>query len=93
MFKKRFKGGEDGLSVSSDQRMIMVADGVGGWTNRGVDPGKYAKFLCKQAALLFMEKPQKTLQEILTEADRVNPNKQGSSTAVMASLAPGAQTL
>ena len=39
--------------------------------------------------VFFMEKPQKTLQEILTEADRVNPNTQGSSTAVMASLTPG----
>ena len=71
----------------------MVADGVGGWTNRGVDPGKYAKFLCKQAAILFMEKPGSTLKEILTEADRLNPNKQGSSTAVMACLQPGTETL
>ena len=45
-FDKRHKGGEDGFSVSTNQRMIMVGDGVGGWTRRGVDPGKYAKFLC-----------------------------------------------
>ena len=47
----------------------MVADGVGGWANRGVDPGKYAKSLCKKAAILFTERPNQTLQEILSEAD------------------------
>ena len=52
-FDKRHKGGEDGFSISASQRMIMVADGVGGWTTRGVDPGKYAKFLCNQAAKIF----------------------------------------
>ena len=46
-FDKRYKGGEDGFVVAADQRMIMVADGVGGWTRKDVDPGKYSKFLCK----------------------------------------------
>ena len=73
-FDKRDKGGEDGFVVGSNQRMIMVADGVGGWTSRGVDPGKYAKFLCKQAGKLFDEKPDLSLKQILTEADEINPN-------------------
>ena len=46
-YDKRFKGGEDALAVSNDQRLIMVADGVGGWTKKDVDPGKFSKFLCK----------------------------------------------
>ena len=36
-FDKRWKGGEDALVVSTNQRMIMVADGVGGWTKKDVD--------------------------------------------------------
>ena len=35
------KGGEDGFTVS--ERMIAVADGVGGWARKGIDPGLFAK--------------------------------------------------
>ena len=67
----------------------MVADGVGGWSNRGVDPGKYSKALCKESGKLFDENSEKSLDTILTEADKNNPHKQGSSTAVIAKLHPG----
>ena len=87
-FDKRYKGGEDGFVVAQNQRMIMVADGVGGWTNRGVDPGKYSKALCKQVGVMFDKESDKSLDTILTEADKVNPHSQGSSTAVMAKLTP-----
>ena len=46
-FDKRWKGGEDAMLVSDNQKLIMVADGVGGWTKKDVDPGKYSKFLAK----------------------------------------------
>jgi hypothetical protein len=42
---KKFKGGEDAWTTCD--KMIAVADGVGGWANRGVDPGLFAKQLCK----------------------------------------------
>jgi len=35
------KGGED--CVFALDELIVVADGVGGWASRGVDPGKYSK--------------------------------------------------
>ena len=75
--------------MAKNKRMLMVADGVGGWTNRGVDPGLYSKALCKKAGELFDQDSGKELKQILTEADQANPHKQGSSTAVMAKLHPG----
>ena len=44
-FEKRFKNGEDSHMLSEDQAMIMVADGVGGWGDVGVDPGLFSKHL------------------------------------------------
>ena len=46
----------------------MVADGVGGWTKKDVDPGKYSKFLCKKIDQLYEETPDLTLKETLIEA-------------------------
>lgn len=45
-YKKRHRGGEDAW-ISAD-KMIAVADGVGGWNNKGVDPGIYARELCRR---------------------------------------------
>ena len=38
---KVYKGGEDALTCCPT--MICMADGVGGWANRGVDPGLFSK--------------------------------------------------
>jgi protein phosphatase PTC7 len=37
------KGGED--AGYADKKYLSVADGVGGWADEGVDPGKYSKNL------------------------------------------------
>ena len=42
------KGGEDAFSISSDNRLLSVADGVGGWANQGIDPGFYSRHLVSQ---------------------------------------------
>lgn len=42
---KVHKGGEDALTVSPT--LMAVADGVGGWADKGVDPGLFSKQLCK----------------------------------------------
>ena len=42
---KAHKGGEDAMFVSDN--VIVVADGVGGWADQGIDPGLYSKKLCK----------------------------------------------
>ena len=87
-FDKRWKGGEDAMLVSDNQKLIMVADGVGGWTKKDVDPGKYSKFLAKQIGKIYNEKPEQDLKETLIEAVKANPNK-GSTTACMAKIEEG----
>lgn len=42
--EKAHRGGEDAYFNSSE--MLVVADGVGGWNNQGIDPSKYSRFLC-----------------------------------------------
>ena len=41
---KAHKGGEDGLFTNN--KLLNVADGVGGWAEHGIDPGLYSKELC-----------------------------------------------
>jgi len=42
--QKRHKGGED-AAVLTD-RLLAVADGVGGWAENNVDPANYSRRLC-----------------------------------------------
>ena len=42
--QKRHKGGED-AAVLTD-RVLSVADGVGGWAENNVDPANYSRRLC-----------------------------------------------
>jgi hypothetical protein len=42
---KAFRGGEDAWVAQSD--LLIVADGVGGWEDIGVDSGLYSKQLVK----------------------------------------------
>ena len=42
--EKAHRGGED--AYFSQEKMLTVADGVGGWNNYGIDPSKYSRFLC-----------------------------------------------
>ena len=50
-YKKKDRGGEDAWIV--DQNLLAVADGVGGWNKRGVDPGIFARELCAHVKNLF----------------------------------------
>ena len=40
-FEKRHKGGED--AYVANEKLMVVADGVGGWGEVGVDPGLFSK--------------------------------------------------
>jgi protein phosphatase PTC7 len=42
---KAYKGGEDAFYISDS--LLVVADGVGGWAKKGIDPGLFSKELCK----------------------------------------------
>ena len=44
-FDKKHKGGEDACCVND--RLIGVADGVGGWIIQGIDPAIYSNHLLK----------------------------------------------
>jgi protein phosphatase PTC7 len=45
-YKKKAKGGED-AAVLTD-RLLALADGVGGWAESGIDPAIFARNLCKK---------------------------------------------
>jgi len=37
------------------ENLLAVADGVGGWASKGVDPGIFARELCGHVMHLFKE--------------------------------------
>jgi protein phosphatase PTC7 len=45
-YKKKETGGEDSFLIIDD--LVMVADGVGGWAGKGIDPSLYSKELRDQ---------------------------------------------
>ena len=46
-YKKIKKGGEDAFAISADSTCMVVADGVGGWSKKGVDPALFSKELVR----------------------------------------------
>jgi protein phosphatase PTC7 len=81
--EKRDKGGEDAY-VSSDE-LIVVADGVGGWSQMGIDPGLFSKALVKFIEEEFKKNPKGSLKQFLINAVARNRHI-GSSTAVLATM-------
>jgi serine/threonine protein phosphatase PrpC len=49
-------------------QLIVVADGVGGWTLSGVDSGLMSRELTSNIIDLFLLDPRKPLKNILVEA-------------------------
>ncbi|CDW72503.1 serine threonine family 2c [Stylonychia lemnae] len=84
--QKRHKGGED-AAVLTD-RVLAVADGVGGWAENNVDPAKYSRRLCQNIVDLVFKNDDRykvNPKELLTDA--VYDNKEvGSCTCVIAIL-------
>jgi protein phosphatase PTC7 len=54
--QKKHRGGED--AAATTDRLLVVADGVGGWAKRGVNPGLYSRLLTKTVVDLFHEVEQ-----------------------------------
>lgn len=48
--EKKFRGGEDAASTSD--RLLVVADGVGGWAKHDVNPGLYSRLLTEKVVEL-----------------------------------------
>jgi len=83
--KKAYKGGEDAYFISSDGNAVGVADGVGGWSDQGVDPSIYAKALMSSACEFYNKNKQNytSIQpiEILDYAYKQSRKIIGSCTA------------
>lgn len=80
-FEKRHKGGEDAYVNRDD--LLVVADGVGGWGEVGIDPGLFSKALVKFIEEEYLKNPAGKLKEYLIEAVKRNKHT-GSSTCVLA---------
>lgn len=86
--EKAYKGGEDAMYTSDN--ILVVADGVGGWADQGVDPGLYSKKLCQ----IIGRKVEKSLNEYINDPQKllgeaVKENKEvGSTTVCILSLNP-----
>lgn len=78
---KKSKGGEDALFISADSRALGIADGVGGWADKGIDPSLYSRTLMSEAKFaydqLFLREPVSILESATKKANTVH----GSSTA------------
>lgn len=75
------KGGEDAYFLSTDMKVIGVADGVGGWGDIGVDPALYSRSLM-EGAKLSVENPMNPRDpvEVMEEGYQYSAYVQGSST-------------
>jgi len=81
---KRSKGGEDTYFISEEGSAMGVFDGVGGWSESGINPREYSYALamgCKVATdTQHITEPQKILQYSYEQCTKIV----GSSTAVVA---------
>mmetsp|Transcript_1884 Transcript_1884/g.3297 ORF Transcript_1884/g.3297 Transcript_1884/m.3297 type:complete len:450 (-) Transcript_1884:139-1488(-) len=77
---KAYRGGEDALFVSTDFNAAGVADGVGGWSNQGIDPGLFSRQLMFGAKEAVEDKGAKDPVRILSLAYK-QVRVPGSSTA------------
>lgn len=75
------KGGEDAYFLSTDMKVMGVADGVGGWGDIGVDPALYSQSLM-EGAKLAAETPlsQRDPVDLMNEGYQYSAYVQGSST-------------
>ena len=85
---KKDKRGEDAYYTS--ERAVAIADGVGGWTSMGVDPGKYSRELMAQVKAALNDLPEDIRhhpEAVITKAASLN-QEIGSSTCSLAILDP-----
>jgi protein phosphatase PTC7 len=82
--------GEDSFSMSENQRMLFLADGVGGWSEMGVDPSEFSWTLAENALAIANSNPKCNALEILSRSyERLVRDSMvtaGSSTACVITL-------
>jgi protein phosphatase PTC7 len=89
--RKVLKGGEDSFYIAATGRSLGVADGVGGWSDVGVDPGEFSRKLMRNARQVSeaeAQVPNNTLEpvRIMEEAYEQTKPLIGSSTACIICL-------
>tara|TARA_B110000285_G_C14832923_1_gene471718 strand:+ start:52 stop:369 length:318 start_codon:yes stop_codon:yes gene_type:complete len=62
------KGGEDALVAAHN--LMVVADGVGGWADHGIDPGLYSKQLVADFKSLYDDNKSDDLLNHLLKAHK-----------------------
>ncbi|XP_059444404.1 probable protein phosphatase 2C 55 [Corylus avellana] len=79
--------GEDAYFICVEKHAIGVADGVGGWAQKGVDAGEYARELMNNAFIAIHQQTDGVAdpKRVLNEAF-LNTDAEGSSTACIAML-------
>eukprot|EP00340_Litonotus_pictus_P003678 CAMPEP_0170516210 /NCGR_PEP_ID=MMETSP0209-20121228/2493_1 /TAXON_ID=665100 ORGANISM="Litonotus pictus, Strain P1" /NCGR_SAMPLE_ID=MMETSP0209 /ASSEMBLY_ACC=CAM_ASM_000301 /LENGTH=297 /DNA_ID=CAMNT_0010801013 /DNA_START=146 /DNA_END=1039 /DNA_ORIENTATION=- len=84
-YKKKATGGEDSFLVCED--LLMVADGVGGWAGKGIDPGEYSRELRDHIKEEYEKRKNFNLDENEVKSSLVEAVKRtkstGSSTCVL----------
>lgn len=70
--EKKFRGGED--SASTSDRILVVADGVGGWANQGVNPGHFSRLLTHTIVQQYDEDEQQKTKIDDANADEYDEN-------------------
>lgn len=82
---KNSSKGEDAFHSSSS--LLIVADGVGGWSLHGVDPSKYSNGLVRNYISLFnKESNDKSEMSLFRKACKMNEHIKGSSTFCLCRL-------
>ena len=83
--EKRHRGGED--SADSNDYVLSVADGVGGWALRGVNPGLYSMELTRSLVEFAELDPTTSIHELIFNAcNHAASQYQGTATAVALKL-------
>ncbi|PKA45608.1 putative protein phosphatase 2C 55 [Apostasia shenzhenica] len=84
---KEDTGGEDSHFVCDNERIIGVADGVGGWANVGINAGEYARELMLNSVSAIKDEPRGLVDPAkVLEKAYLNTKAKGSSTACIIAL-------
>lgn len=84
---KEETGGEDAHFICEDERVIGVADGVGGWADVGVDAGQFARELMSYSVNAIQEEPKGSIDPArVLEKAHSSIKAKGSSTACIIAL-------
>lgn len=85
--KKVETGGEDAHFICSEEQVVGVADGVGGWADVGVNAGDYARELMLQSRIAVAQEPHGDIDpaRVMLRA-HARTKCRGSSTACILAL-------